>query len=195
MTLRQSVLKLLYPLFIRFAKWKGRNKIIENRNAAVPVHSFFLLSIELCDGSKLNFTSLAGKKVLVVNTASNCGYTHQYSELQKLQEQYRNTLVIIGFPATDFKQQEKANDEEIASFCKINYGITFPLAKKSSVLSFSHLNPVFKWLTHKDLNGWNDQVPTWNFSKYLINETGILTHYFDPAISPFSKIILDALQE
>ena len=121
---------------------------------------------------------------MLVNTASNCGYTAQYKELEELYEKYKNQLVIIGFPANDFKEQEKGSDEEIAQFCRVNYGISFPLSKKSVVIKSPEQNPVFRWLTDKSRNGWNDKPPTWNFSKYLVNEEGTLTHYFDPAIPP-----------
>ena len=129
---------------------------------------------------------------MIVNTASNCGYTNQYAELQKLYEHSREDLTIIAFPANDFKEQEKGSNEEIAQFCKINYGVSFPLAKKSSVVKGANQNKVFEWLTHKELNGWNDKQPSWNFSKYLIDEEGNLTHYFDPAVSPLSEQVVRA---
>ena len=131
--------------------------------------------------------------MLLVNTASDCGYTGQYDELQKLYEEYQNKLIVIGFPANDFKEQEKGSDEEIAQFCKINYGVTFPLIKKSSVIKGNSQNEVYQWLSNKNLNGWNDQQPTWNFSKYLINEEGALTNYFAPFISPLSKDVIAAI--
>jgi len=103
-------------------------------------------------------------------------------------------LVIIGFPANDFKEQEKGDDEEIAAFCKINYGVTFPLAKKSSVISGPSQNIIFHWLSHAKENGWLNRQPTWNFSKYLVNEEGVLTHYFDPGVSPLSDDVLKAVE-
>lgn len=157
--------------------------------------SFYSLSAELNTGEKLLFESLKGKKVLIVNTASNCGYTHQYAELRKLYQYSKEDMAIVAFPSNDFKEQEKGSDEEIARFCKLNYGIDFPLAKKSIVIKSVQQNKVFEWLTHKQLNGWNDQPPTWNFSKYLIDEQGNLTHYFDPAISPLSEEIIKAVHE
>ena len=107
---------------------------------------------------------------MLVNTASNCGYTDQYDDLQKLHEQFQNKFVILGFPANDFKEQEKGNDEDIAQFCKINFGVTFPLMQKTSVIKSADQNAVFKWLTDSTNNGWNNKQPSWNFSKYLINE-------------------------
>jgi glutathione peroxidase len=127
-----------------------------------------------------------------VNTASDCGFTQQYAELQQLYEARKPALEIIAFPSNDFKQQEKKNDTEIAQFCRTNFGITFPLAAKSSVTRSPMQHPVFEWLSNAKKNGWNDQAPSWNFSKYLVNETGMLTHCFDPSVSPSEKIITDA---
>jgi len=178
-----------------FSKLSGKNaKSFRNEKLLQPQQSFYDLSTQLNNRQAFNFTGLKGKKVLIVNTASNCGYTNQYSDLQKLYEQYRNELVILGFPSNDFKEQEKGNDEEIAEFCKVNYGVTFPLAQKSSVLKSAQQNEVFKWLSDKTRNGWTNKQPSWNFSKYLINEAGILTHYFDPSISPLDKEILAAIE-
>ena len=119
-----------------------------------------------------------------MNTASDCGYTAQYDDLQKMYMENKDKLIILGFPSNDFGNQEKGNDEEIAQFCKINFGITFPLMKKTVVKKTSAQNSVFRWLTDKKENGWNDHQPDWNFSKYFVNEEGILTHYFGPSISP-----------
>jgi glutathione peroxidase len=112
-----------------------------------------------------------------------------------LYQRFSNKLEIIAFPANDFKEQEKGNDEEIAQFCKVNFGVTFPLAKKSVVVKSADQNDIFKWLTNKNQNGWNDQPPSWNFSKYLLNEQGELTHYFGPSVSPLSEEVLKAIAE
>jgi len=132
--------------------------------------------------------------VLLVNTASDCGYTNQYDDLQKLYKQFEQKLVIIGFPANDFKEQEKGDDEAIAEFCKLNFGVTFPLAKKSSVVRSAQQNEVFRWLTDKMKNGFTSKQPSWNFSKYLVDEDGVLTHYFDPSVSPLSKEVIAAIE-
>jgi len=156
--------------------------------------SFYDLSLQLNNGQQLKLESLKGKKVMLVNTASACGYTAQYDDLQRLYDEYRDKLVIIGFPANDFGEQEKGSDEAIAEFCRVNFGVTFPLAKKSTVVAGDNQNEVFQWLTQKDKNGWNTQQPTWNFSKYLVNEKGELTHYFDPAVSPSSPEVIKAVE-
>ena len=169
--------------------------ILANTKKAQPVHPIYDLQVQLNNGSTVSLQQYKGKKLLLVNTASDCGYTNQYEDLQKLYGQFNNQLEIIGFPANDFKEQEKGSDEQIARFCKINFGVTFPLAKKSVVIKAAGQNNVFKWLSGKDQNGWNDQQPSWNFSKYLINEQGVLTYYFAPSVSPLSQEVVQAIQE
>ncbi|MET0635580.1 MAG: glutathione peroxidase [Chitinophagaceae bacterium] len=168
---------------------------MENTSGPASGTSIYNLAVHLNNGSELRLETLKGKKLLLVNTASNCGYTGQYEELQKLYERYKDQLEIIAFPANDFKEQEKGTDEEIAQFCKVNYGVTFPLAKKSTVVRAKEQNEIFHWLTAPELNGWNEQEPTWNFSKYLVDENGILIKYFDPGVSPLSKEIVAAVTE
>lgn len=196
MTVRQKIMQAVYPLILSLTKLMGKNiKVLTNNKPVAPPSSFYHLSIQQNNGQSLPMEQFKGKKVMLVNTASDCGYTPQYKELQKLYEAYNDKLVIIGFPANDFKAQEKGSDEQIAQFCEVNFGVTFPLAKKSVVIRDTAQNPVFGWLTHKVLNGWNEQEPSWNFSKYLVNEEGILTHYFDPSVSPTSDIIIKAVDE
>jgi len=160
----------------------------------VPPVSFYSLKTVLNDGSTLDMASLKGKKILLVNTASQCGYTPQFEQLQKLYSEYNSTLVIIGFPANDFKEQEKGTNEEIASFCKKNFGVTFPLIEKSVVIKTAQQNNVFQWLTDPAKNGWNSQAPTWNFCKYLINEDGVLIDFFASGVVPTGTEIKKALQ-
>jgi len=194
MTYRQKVLKAVYPAWMWLGKLTGKNNKTLSSTRQPPV-SFYSLRGLLNNGDTLDFASLQGKKVMLVNTASDCGYTNQYSDLQKLSEKYKDKLVVIGFPANDFKEQEKGTDTEIAQFCKANYGISFPLMKKSIVISSPQQNPVYQWLTDTSQNGWNTKVPSWNFSKYLVNEKGVLTHYFDPAVSPASEAVNKAIEE
>ncbi len=195
MTLRQTLLKVFYPLIMKAGKITGsKNLLLYNSSNAKPPVSFYRLQATANNGTTINFEQFKGKKVLLINTASDCGYTGQYKELEKLYQQYKQRLMIIGFPANDFKEQEKGSDEEIAEFCRINYSVTFPLMKKSTVVKSAEQNPVFQWLTDKNKNGWNNQPPTWNFSKYLVNEEGILTSYFDPSISPVSYLVINAIK-
>lgn len=196
MTGRQKILKSIYPVLMKASRFFGsKSKTIRNTLQIKPNISFYTLNDTLISGESFSFDVLRGKKILIVNTASDCGYTNQYEELQKLYDQYKDRLVIIGFPANDFKEQEKGTDKEIVQFCKKNYGITFPLMKKSSVISYQHKNNVYQWLSDPKKNGWNGQQPTWNFSKYLLDENGTLTNYFDPSISPLSKTVRDAIEK
>src|SRR5438045_1048859 len=112
----------------------SKNLVLYNSTHAKPGTSFYNLQIKANNGANIGFEQFKGKKVLLVNTASDCGYTSQYEELEKLYKQHNERLIVIGFPANDFKEQEKGSDEEIAKFCKLNYGVTFPLVKKSTVV-------------------------------------------------------------
>jgi glutathione peroxidase len=194
--MKQTVLKAIYPLWMSFNRLFGkRSKVLFNKKNIQPLQPFYDLSAQLNNGALLSFNTLRGKKLLLVNTASDCGYTNQYSDLQKLYEEHQNKLTVIAFPANDFQEQEKGSDEEIGNFCKINFGVTFPIARKSSVVKGDDQQKVFQWLTDKTKNGWNNQSPSWNFSKYLINEEGVLMNYFDPAISPQSEEVLKAIEQ
>jgi glutathione peroxidase len=191
---RQKAMKTFYPLLVKITRLFGvHSKVIRNDGSLPPVQPIYHHTITLNNGRDFSLASAKGKKILLVNTASDCGYTAQYASLQQLHQSFKN-LLIIGFPANDFKEQEKGSDESIAQFCQVNFGVEFPLAKKSVVVRSEAQNPIFKWLTSKELNGWNNQQPTWNFSKYLVNEEGMLTHYFDPSVSPTGPEVLEALR-
>ena len=195
MTVKQKLMKAIYPLISFFSNMKGsEGQFIKNEKAS-PVEPLYNLQLNLNNGETVPMANFKGKKLLLVNTASNCGLTGQYEELQALHEKYKGKLAIIGFPANDFKEQEKGNDEEIAQFCKINYGVQFPLASKSTVVKKEGQNKIFEWLTDQSKNGWNSQQPTWNFAKYLIDEKGNLTYYFEPTLSPLSKEVIEAIEE
>lgn len=193
MTYRQKVLKAVYPVWMWFTKLTGKNSKKLSGSKQPPV-SFYTLKTIANNGDTVSFESLKGKKVLLVNTASNCGYTSQYDDLQTLSEKYKDKLLVLGFPANDFKEQEKGSDAEIAEFCRKNFGVTFPLMQKSVVIKSEKQNPVFQWLTDSSKNGWNNKVPTWNFSKYLVDEKGVLTHYFDPSVSPLNADVIKAIE-
>jgi glutathione peroxidase len=196
MTIRQKVLKAIYPAVTWLGRVTGKNsKVFTNETPSAPPQSLYDLYVTLNNGDSVSLSIFKGKKILFVNTASDCGFTDQYDDLQKLHEENKARLVIIGFPANDFKEQEKGSDEEIAQFCKLNYGVTFPLAKKTSVLAGADQHPVFQWLTDKNKNGWTNKKPSWNFSKYLVNEQGILVNYFDPSISPTGKDVTEAIKK
>lgn len=192
MTIRQRLLRLVYPMLMKATGKTAR--VLQNKAFVPPAAPFYGLSATLNTGAVLSFETLKEKKVLLVNTASDCGYTAQYGELQQLQQQYAQEVVVIGFPANDFKEQEKGTDDAIAQFCQVNFGVTFPLAKKSSVTPGPHQHPVYQWLTDPSRNGWNNQPPGWNFAKYLVNEKGVLTHYFDAAVPPLSAAVTAAIK-
>lgn len=180
MTFRQKVLRTFYPLIM-----KGSNKkIIDNKNNVIPAEDFYNLSVTLNDGSVLKMGTWKGKKICLVNVASDCGFTAQYEALEKIYSENKDRLVVIGFPANDFKNQEKQSDTEIASFCKKNYGVSFPIVKKGMVIKGSEQQAVYKWLSDKKLNGWNDQAPTWNFCKYIIDEEGVLIRFANSGVTP-----------
>lgn len=195
MTIKQKLLKLFYPLVIKTSKIKSMNtKIFENTNNVKPNTSVYDIPFELNSGEIETLAAFKSKKILIVNTASNCGYTNQYESLERLFEENADDLQLIGFPSNDFKEQEKGSDEEIAQFCKINYGVTFLLAKKSVVIKTRDQNKIFEWLSNKEENGWLAEAPTWNFCKYLINEEGMLTHFFEAAIEPLGAEIIVAIK-
>ncbi|MEI7628671.1 MAG: glutathione peroxidase [Bacteroidota bacterium] len=154
------------------------------------IHSFKVKSI---DGGTIDFSKFKGKKILVVNTASKCGYTPQYEALQKVADQYKDKLVIVGFPANNFGGQEPGSDGEIVEFCKKNYGVTFPLASKVSVKG-DDTAPIYKWLTSKTENGVLDATISWNFNKFLLDENGKMIAYFPSKVTPDSEEITKYLK-
>jgi glutathione peroxidase len=191
MKTKQKFLKMVYPLFSRLNKLSGNSSKILKSNK-VSVQSFYNLKAKLNNGTVLDFAEFKNKKVMIVNTASDCGFTHQYEGLQELHEKYKD-LQIIGFPANDFGEQEKGSDDTIEQFCKINYGVTFPLSQKTIVIKKDGQHEVYQWLTDDTKNGWNYVAPTWNFCKYLIDKGGNLTHFFEAAVEPMGKEIAEAL--
>lgn len=143
------------------------------------------------NGEEFDFSMLKGKKVLIVNTASKCGLTPQYEQLQAVYDEYGgDDFVIVGFPANNFMKQEPGNDEEIAAFCKKNYGVTFPMMSKISVKG-DDMHPLYKFLTQKAMNGHSDNEVQWNFQKYLINEKGELEEVIHPRVKPDSEEIVN----
>ncbi len=194
MSYRQSILKTLYPAIMWTSKSSGKKQIQINKNNTVPSVSFYTLTAKDISGNDFNFSTLKGKKVLIVNTASDCGFTAQYEALEKLSHQFGDKLVIIGFPSNDFKEQETKDNADIVNFCKKNYGVNFPLMEKSIVIKKNHQNEVHKWLSDMTINGWCHQEPAWNFCKYLVNEEGVLTHYFPMTVDPLSSEMISAIK-
>lgn len=193
MSYKQSVLRFMYPVLMKLTAKGSNGKVFANTDGKIPPQNFYDLAAVLNNGDTLSFSQLKGKKILLVNTASDCGYTAQYADLEKLYQREKGKLIILGFPSNDFKEQEKAGNREIARFCSINYGVSFPLLKKSRVLKGPDQHPVFRWLSDSTLNGWNSQEPVWNFSKYLVSEKGVLLGYYGPAVSPMGTALLQAV--
>lgn len=154
---------------------------------------FYDFTVKDINGEDFPLSQLKGKKVLVVNTASKCGFTPQYEGLQELYEKYgEDGFVIIGFPANNFAKQEPGTNEEIANFCKLNYGVSFPMMSKISVKGDDQ-HPLYTWLTSKSLNGVENSKVTWNFQKYMVDEEGELVGHLSPKTKPDSEELVSWL--
>jgi len=159
-------------------------------NAQVPA-SFYDFNFKTLEGKEFNFSSLKGKKVLIVNTASKCGNTPQYADLEQLYKTYGgDKFEIVGFPANNFLSQEPGTDSEIREFCTKNYGVSFPMMSKISVKG-KDIHPLYLWLTKKDYNGVMDSDVKWNFQKYLIDENGHLVKVISPKTKPMDAEIVN----
>ncbi len=156
--------------------------------------NFHQLNASTLSGKPFDFTSLAGKKVLVVNTASECGYTPQYAQLQELYEAFGGDgFQILAFPCNQFGAQEPGNEGQIADFCQLNYGVSFPMMQKVEVKG-PGIHPVFSWLTQKIKNGSEDIEVSWNFQKFLIDENGRLLKSLSPETSPLDEQLIKWLE-
>jgi glutathione peroxidase len=156
------------------------------------LHDFTVTTI---DGKEFNLSSLKGKKVLVVNTASKCGFTPQYAELERLYKEFGgDKFIILGFPANNFLWQEPGSNEQIAQFCSINYGVSFPMFAKISVKG-SKIHPLYSWLTRKEENGVQDAKVKWNFQKFMIDEEGRWMDFVPSAESPYCDKIVNWIKK
>ena len=156
--------------------------------------SFYDFTVKTIDGNELSLLQFKGKKIMVVNVASQCGLTPQYEQLQKLYEKYKkDNFVIIAFPANNFKNQEPGTNKEIQEFCTSNYGVTFPLMEKISVRG-EDIAPLYQWLTSKSENGKEDVQVSWNFQKFLIDENGNWIKTIDPRTSPMDDAIISWIE-
>lgn len=160
-----------------------------NSDTTNNIHGF---KVEALDGSTIDFSSFKGKKILIVNTASECGYTPQYKDLEKLYETYKDKLVVIGFPANNFGGQEPGSNSEIKTFCTKNYGVSFPMAAKISVKG-DDMAAIYQWLTRKENNGVLNAEVKWNFNKFLIDENGRMMYKFESGVTPMSEEITGKL--
>lgn len=195
MSLKRSILKEIYPITMWLGGIFGRQKLVrKNTLQEPPVASIYGIQAYTSQGELISFEKFKGKKLLIVNTASDCGYTAQYSELEELYKTHKDILEILAFPANDFKQQERGTDGEIERFCKLKYRLTFPIMRKSQVVAGENQHLIYQWLTSEFLNGWCNQQPRWNFCKYLIDENGMLTHFFSQNMSPLDARVIEAIE-
>jgi glutathione peroxidase len=186
------LIQLIMAVVLLFTAYScGFKKVVARpasgfQEESISIYDFKMTTI---DGNELDFKQYKGKKLLIVNTASECGYTPQYEGLQELHKLHGDKIAILGFPANNFGGQEPGSDLEIDKFCKENYGVTFQMFSKISVKG-SDMSPLYVWLTDKTKNGWNTEAPNWNFCKYLINEKGELVKFYASAIKPTSEELL-----
>ncbi|KFF13655.1 glutathione peroxidase [Flavobacterium hydatis] len=167
---------------------KNKNSKSENVMEKQTIYQF---KVEDLTGNQFDFASLKGKKIMIVNTASKCGLTPQYKDLEAIYKEYKDKgFVIVGFPANNFASQEPGTNEEIGAFCQQNYGVTFPMMDKISVKG-DDMNEVYKFLTQKSKNGVQDSEVEWNFQKYLINEKGELVKVIHPKTLPTDPEIIN----
>jgi glutathione peroxidase len=159
------------------------------KSTATSIYEF---KVDGLTGGTIDFAAFKGKKILIVNTASKCGYTPQYKELQQLHEKFKDKLIIVGFPANNFMWQEPGNNTEIAEFCQKNYGVTFLMAAKVSVKG-SDMHPLFRWLIEQPNPDFTGSIK-WNFEKFLIDENGKLIHRFRSGVNPMSDDIIQYLK-
>ena len=177
-------ISFVYALF-------NKNESLDVSNSSFSIYDYRGKSI---DGEIIELKKFKGKKIMIVNVASKCGYTPQYSDLQKLYEKYKDEIIILGFPSNDFLWQEPGKNSSIKEFCQTKYGVSFPLFEKVVVKKNKKQHEIYTWLSHKKLNGWNDKSPSWNFCKYLINEKGELINFFTSSVKPFDEQIISFIE-
>ena len=164
------------------------------KSKSEPKASIYDIKVNSLDGNAINLADFKGKKILFVNVASKCGFTGQYEGLQELYNTYQNNLMIIGLPCNQFGSQESGSEEEIKTFCQLNYGVTFLMTEKINVKGEDQ-HPLYAWLTQKELNGSTTTSVKWNFQKYLIDENGRFIDYYYSTTSPLSTKITKHLSK
>lgn len=162
-------------------------------DAIAATQNLYDFKVKSLVGDKVvDLSKYKGKKVVILNVASKCGYTKQYADWEAFYKNHGDKVVVLGFPSNNFGGQEPGTSEEIATFCSKTYGVSFPMFEKVEVVG-DNKSPIYQWLTTKDKNGWNDKAPTWNFCKYVINEKGELTDFFASKILPTDAEFLKAV--
>ncbi len=192
--MKKGLLMLSVVLCLITSKNNAQQKsstVLNSNEKVMTKQNIYQFKVTDLNGKTFDFSTLKGKKVLIVNTASKCGYTPQYKELEEIYKKYSsNNFVIVGFPANNFGSQEPGTDKEIQSFCQLNYGVTFPMMSKVSVKG-SDMCEMYSFLTQKDKNGLQDSDVKWNFQKYLINEKGELDKVLLSGVKPTDAAIVD----
>ena len=166
--------------------------VIESKGVVNSASSFYDLAINDINGKKINLAKFKGKKVMIVNVASRCGYTSQYEDLQALYEKNKDKLEIIAVPCNDYGSQESGSNSEIKNFCETKYGVSFTMGSKQKIKS-SPISDLYQWLSDPKQNGWNSSLPSWNFCKYVINEDGQLTHFLRSGVNPTGNEMLEII--
>lgn len=190
----QKLFILLVSAGILFQSCTNQKSEVPQSKTQNPMEkNIYSFKVEGLDGKEINFADFKGKKILIVNTASECGFTPQYADLEQLSKEYKDKLVVVGFPANNFGGQEPGTNEEIGAFCQKNFGVTFPLAAKVSVKG-DDTAPIFKFLTEKEENGVKNTSIMWNFTKFLLDENGRLIDSFVSTTKPTSESITKYLK-
>jgi glutathione peroxidase len=192
-SLMQLSKAMLLAPFVFLAILFGFKKTESVELSAVPKSFYDLSILSLDEKDTIKMSDYKGKKILIVNVASECGYTYQYKDLQKLYEKYMQKMVIIGFPCNQFGFQEPGDKEEIEDFCEENYGVSFPMTTKIDVKG-SNQDPIYTWLTRKSFNEVDDYSVKWNFNKFLIDSTGKLIGYFGTKTEPFDEELIKKIE-
>jgi glutathione peroxidase len=183
-----------FPLVIKNLVYSFLKRIVKKSIHSAPKNTISMTSIYdiplvTINGAITDLKAYKGVKMLLVNTASACGYTAQYAALQKLYETKSDKIAVLGFPCNDFGAQEQGSESEIATFCEVNFGVTFPMFSKLHVKG-DQQHSLYKWLSDPAQNGWNSELPSWNFCKYLIDEEGNLEKMFSSSVDPLGEQIL-----
>jgi len=168
------------------------NDYLDASNLDKSIYNYDAKSI---DGELIKMSKYKGKKIIIVNVASKCGYTYQYEGLQSLYEKYKGKVEILAFPSNDFLWQEPGKNAAIKTFCSTKYGVEFQLFEKVVVKKKKDQHPIYAWLSNENLNGWNDAAPSWNFNKFLIDENGTLVKLLSASTKPFDKEIISFLED
>ena len=191
-TLNRVLIVAFSLAFLSLYSMPNGSNIVSDNPTKESTSTIFSYKLKNIYGDVITLDKFKGKKILIVNVASHCGYTSQYNDLQKLQDRFKDKLQVIAFPCNDFGFQEPGTSKQIAEFCEVNYNIKFPIMEKINIRR-SPTHPLYEWLSNSELNGWNDSKPKWNFYKYLIDENGNLINLFNSGISPLSSHITESI--